>query len=53
VFGEFNEWGGWRVSRIVSLKKELKDFCYFCSKDKVRCRLINLVEIHPEGGKSG
>ena len=38
--------GGWRVSRIVSLKKELKDFCYFCSKDKVRCGLINLVRIY-------
>ncbi len=26
-------------------KKE--GFCNFCSKDKVRCGLINLVEIHP------
>ena len=31
-------------------KKE--GFCNFCSKDKVRCGLINLVEIHPVEGKS-
>ena len=29
-----------------------EDFCYFCSKDKVRCGLTNLVEIHPAEGNN-
>ena len=37
-------------TKILLYKK--KGFCNFCSKDKVRCGLINLVEIHPVEGKS-
>ena len=41
--------------RLIQKSKtfiQKEDFCYFCSKDKVRCGLINLVEIHSAEGNN-